>query len=253
MARAHKIAATIAFVLLTAWLLVCSWQASPYSSRPAQNEGSHRADEPWLTKDAAGFFTFLLVVVGGLQIVLFYVQLRFMRETLNDAKVTANAARDAAITQTRQFLATHRPLIRFRHVWLSGPIQRGSQITGSVTCVNSGTGIAKIGEVGTRFHVLKQGEALPMPSQYAPQGASGDVNPGQAFPLRDTTYTLSEKDEIAIMGGDAKLFFVGYVIYWDTADLPRTSSFCRVMPQPGSPEDNGLLAVYNDPNYEFQD
>lgn len=50
----------------------------------------------WLRHDAAGFFTLWLVVVGGGQLVLFWVQLVFIRKSLDDAKVAANAARDGA-------------------------------------------------------------------------------------------------------------------------------------------------------------
>src|SRR5262245_39808985 len=46
---------------------------------------NHYRNEPWLTKDAAGFFTFLLVVVGGVQVGLFYWQLRYMRTGMEDA------------------------------------------------------------------------------------------------------------------------------------------------------------------------
>jgi hypothetical protein len=107
-AKVHKIGAWIAFVLLAAWLLIGSWQASPYSSQATQKKSTQSADgktqhdEQWLTKDAAGFFTFLLVLVGGFQVVLFYVQLRLIRESLDDAKIAADAATVAANAATRQ-------------------------------------------------------------------------------------------------------------------------------------------------------
>jgi hypothetical protein len=50
----------------------------------------------WLTKDAAGFFTFLLVVVGCFQVCLFLWQLWLIRESLDDAKISAEAAKEAA-------------------------------------------------------------------------------------------------------------------------------------------------------------
>jgi hypothetical protein len=245
--KAHTAAVYVAFALLTGWLLIGSWQSSQYS--PTQYRGAtteerganHQSVEErhQATEEAIAYYNKWLM---------------FFTAILAIATIGLGVATLGMYSLAREELrSTHRPLIRFRHVWLSGPIQYESPIKGSVTCVNSGTGIAKIEQLGTRFYVLKRGKALPMPSEYAPEGASGDIIPGQAFPLPDTPYTLSENEEIAIRDGDAKLFFVGYVIYRDTADHPRTSSFCRVMPQPGSPEDNGLLAVYNDPNYEFQD
>ena len=50
----------------------------------------------WMMHDAAGFFTFCLVIVGGFQLALFRVQLKFIRESLTDAKVAADAATEAA-------------------------------------------------------------------------------------------------------------------------------------------------------------
>jgi hypothetical protein len=50
----------------------------------------------WLTKDAAGFFTFALVIVGVLQAALFFVQLRLIRQSLTDAKTAADAATEGA-------------------------------------------------------------------------------------------------------------------------------------------------------------
>jgi hypothetical protein len=50
----------------------------------------------WLTRDAAGFFTFALAIVGVVQAALFFVQLRLIRESLGPAKEAAKAAQAAA-------------------------------------------------------------------------------------------------------------------------------------------------------------
>jgi hypothetical protein len=54
--------------------------------------------QAWVTRDAAGFFTFLLVVVGGVQVVLFVWQLSLIRKSLDDAKIQAEAARGTLTT-----------------------------------------------------------------------------------------------------------------------------------------------------------
>ena len=56
----------------------------------------------WLTDDAAGFFTAVLVIVGAVQLVLFVWQLRLIRTSLDDAKISADAAADAAKASSRQ-------------------------------------------------------------------------------------------------------------------------------------------------------
>src|SRR5262249_24159686 len=63
---------------------------------------SAKQQEPWLTKDAAGFFTFLLVIVGSFQVVLFVWQLWLIRKSLHDAKEAADAAQGAARAAERQ-------------------------------------------------------------------------------------------------------------------------------------------------------
>jgi hypothetical protein len=90
---------------LVAWGLIglpaMEWTLSP-RSQPADNpthqqtaDGFHE-DSAWLTKDAAGFLTFGLVVVGTFQIGLFLWQLWLIRESLIDAKIAAEAAKESA-------------------------------------------------------------------------------------------------------------------------------------------------------------
>lgn len=62
----------------------------------AETKGNTKPEESWLTEDAAGFFTFALVIVGIGQLGLFYWQLRYMREAMTDARMAAEAAKDSA-------------------------------------------------------------------------------------------------------------------------------------------------------------
>jgi len=65
-------------------------------SEQAKSPDSELIGSTWLTKDASGFFTFILVCVGGIQAWFFWVQLRLIRESLADAKLAAEAAKRAA-------------------------------------------------------------------------------------------------------------------------------------------------------------
>lgn len=67
-----------------------------YDPATEQTADNAKAKEPWLTKDAAGFFTFTLFVVGSIQVALFLWQLWLIRESLDDAKIAADAAKEAA-------------------------------------------------------------------------------------------------------------------------------------------------------------
>jgi hypothetical protein len=120
-------------------------QAPPSSSQhqpvatsdQSANQGTSRRDQretfwQWTTKDAAGFYTFLLAAVtGGLVLVaafqagMFVWQLKLMREGINDAKTAADTATTAAAAATTQAQelrrsadATERVLTELERPWL---------------------------------------------------------------------------------------------------------------------------------------
>ncbi|WP_316228133.1 MULTISPECIES: hypothetical protein [unclassified Bradyrhizobium] len=70
--------------------------------KPTSSADSDPAWSTWLTKDASGFFTAAQAFIGLIQAVLFFVQLRFMRQSLGDTKAAATAARDAATAAKQQ-------------------------------------------------------------------------------------------------------------------------------------------------------
>src|SRR3982074_183407 len=72
----------------------------------------------WLTHDAAGFFTRVLVIVGAVQLVLFIWQLRLIRISLNDAKISADAAADGAMAASRQAHVAEETLARIERPYL---------------------------------------------------------------------------------------------------------------------------------------
>jgi hypothetical protein len=133
-AIAHKIAVWIAVVLLTAWLLVGSWQSSRHepaetrADRSSANENSAKPKESgfwnWLTHDAAGFFTLWLVIVGGGQVALFLWQLRLIKRTLGPAEEAARAAKLNAEAVMAAEGAQLFPIIKkdnLKNVFKAGP------------------------------------------------------------------------------------------------------------------------------------
>jgi hypothetical protein len=71
----------------------------------------HSSFGDWIAQDAAGFFTFWLVVVGFGQAGLFYWQLRLIRKSLSPAENAAKAARDAADIAKDALTKLERPRI----------------------------------------------------------------------------------------------------------------------------------------------
>jgi hypothetical protein len=78
----------------------------------------HLYELDWLMHEAVGFFTFLLVVVGVLQLGLFAWQLTLIRKSLADTKVAADAAKDAANAANIQAQIAERTLTEIERPWL---------------------------------------------------------------------------------------------------------------------------------------
>jgi hypothetical protein len=61
----------------------------------------------------------------------------------------------------REFISTHRPKIRVKHLWLVEDIWQAQPITVNLTCVNTGTADAILGQIGIRCHVIGNERMLP--------------------------------------------------------------------------------------------
>jgi hypothetical protein len=85
-----------AIVGLPVFDFVVRSNGTAHSGIMPQTLGELSARENWLLKDAAGFFTFLLVLVGAAQAYLFLWQLRLIRASLVDTKMAADASRESA-------------------------------------------------------------------------------------------------------------------------------------------------------------
>lgn len=73
----------------------------------------------WLTKDAAGFFTFGLVIIGISQAFLFFIQLRYMRKGMEDATTAARAAKISADAAMKTAEISERLLAQNDRAWVS--------------------------------------------------------------------------------------------------------------------------------------
>jgi hypothetical protein len=93
----------LTIAVLGAGLTLSSSQRQPTEAKTSAEAGDQDKSQPhygtfwnWVTHDAAGFFTLALVVVGGLQLALFYWQLHLMRKAIAPAQQAADAAKVAA-------------------------------------------------------------------------------------------------------------------------------------------------------------
>jgi hypothetical protein len=101
--------ALLALIAMAAWLLI----ALPIIYAPSAFDL-----RKWLTHDAAGFFTSLLVIVGALQLALFIWQLRLIRASLDGAQIASDAAAVAAKAASRQAHIAEETLAKIERPYL---------------------------------------------------------------------------------------------------------------------------------------
>jgi hypothetical protein len=148
----------VAIALLVLFVLWCGWQSKLSSQNTrnaaqqpsAQSSNAENTNLPkphndggwtWITKDAGGFFTLCLVIVGVGQFVLFWVQLGFMRVGVKDAAAAAKAATKSAKTAEKSFVASQRPWVGIESI-SSLPLIVGLEPDVLVIVKNSGPGTA---------------------------------------------------------------------------------------------------------------
>jgi hypothetical protein len=185
----------------------------------------------WLTHDAAGFFTLWLVIVGGFQLGFFYWQLRLIRESLDDAKIAADAARDsAAATRASVELADRTTKHQLRaYVGVKESEIRsgdgGNTFAVHIVIINSGETPAR--QVTHRIAAELQILHGPPLSFELPERA-----PGEWVMVPDIAFTL--KRDIAIGGasgtgtirtGERTIFTWGRVDYVDIFGKPQHFEF----------------------------
>jgi hypothetical protein len=205
----------------------------------------------WLIKDAAGFFTLWLVIVGAVQVGMFFMQLRYMRKSMRDTAQAAQAASDAA-TAARdqvqlaeaQIEVTKIGIFDLERAFLDvGP---KSVTTSFVTDPPPPSGFFQPG-VDPMEVVIKIGMHNTGRTRAAITRAYGEFSPADTLgtqpiytPLTGTTYVT---DLSMAVNGDAEFphdfrtrhiaeqFFFGYVEYKDIFGRQHTSRFCvRVFP-----------------------
>jgi hypothetical protein len=111
----------VGFAVLVWW---SSYYAAHKGPHPDQIHIQHDPFGDWITHDAAGFFTLLLVLVGLGQAGLFVWQLRYMRKSIEDARLVALAAQAAAETAKEQVAVTKMGIVDLERAYLAvGPTQ----------------------------------------------------------------------------------------------------------------------------------
>jgi hypothetical protein len=184
----------------------------------------------------------LLVIVGGGQLILFYVQLKLIRESLDDAKIAAEAAKESADVARIQADTARATLIAMQDTaqrQLRAYIRLNTNNTPSITgefnvhsvIENSGQTPAYAVQTWTSVEVF----ANPLPEGHqfntAPEVFSGArfvVNPDSvhsSWSFRNNNVPLTN-EEIAAIGDEyLTLYYWGEVRYLDAFGASHWSKF----------------------------
>lgn len=195
------------------------------------------------------------------QLALFTERLFFATVALFIATVGLLIAGERQLRLARaEFLSTHRPKIRIKHLWLGNDIWHGEPIIINLVAVNHGTTEAILAEIGIKYFVVKEGRFLPIePAIPAIFNFSGGKLPcGLNWETKgiNTNRILTPEENADIQEGRSKLYCVGFLSYLDASGRMRITGFCRVLT---FPQDalahigNCRFRVFDDPDYEYED
>lgn len=175
----RKIPEIVLGALLALLILLIGWAASFTYHYPAHHPTKAAAEQPnsnqpqshgfwdWLHYDAAGYFTFWLVFIGGVQVAIFIWQLRLIRQSLSPAKDAAKAALEG-LQQTRDaFEKLQRPYVYVFDVMLKPGIGHSEPILAVYyDAANFGTTPAVITSIWIACEVGPTGEPPTLERQY---------------------------------------------------------------------------------------
>jgi hypothetical protein len=238
-----------------------SKQSENLESQPARaNKQSNQnaADSIKITDIFLALFNGLLVIVTAVLIAVGIGQGRELRNAVNASRA--------------EFLATHRPRIRLKAIWLASAdgqkydpdLKVDQPFVVRLDIVNFGNTSAFITRINLSTILVRVDGQLPQRPPYNEDGARGLQFPTPFELIRGATFTQPVSDghvlttgELgAILHGGTILYFVGTVDYRDSGGGPMQTAFCRYLkfktPVP-SAQDRGRFETDNNPHYEYQD
>jgi hypothetical protein len=230
-------------VALVAWAIIglplfnsFSWADDEPAQTPTNQHSTNKtkAEEPWLTKDAAGFFTFLVFVVGGIQVMLFLWQLSLIRESLVDAKTAADAAKESAdataqiARSERAWMIFHRVgQFPFENATVKDVIGPQTGIGFQIEWINAGRSPANRLTAYSVGAVVRIDE---LPRQYESDwtAATHTMPVGQGRVMFNTSFPLYGENLEGFQRREVKVFLYGAVRYFDVYEptAVRLSESC---------------------------
>jgi hypothetical protein len=213
----------------------------------------------WLT----AIFTGGIVLVGILQLLLFVWQLWLIRESLDDAKLAAGAAKESADASKVQadiaqktLISTHRPKLIVRELIIIDPTDEERNIRISYVVANIGASEARIVESWIEIQEVADGSLRPLqPTEGTNVIGDETIDAGTRI-LREQGSTVSMLSlavarQIQQRSGHtpvATVYFRGWIVYADRNMTRRRTAFCRAFDHR-----DRRFRIVDDPDYEYAD
>jgi hypothetical protein len=200
-------------------------------SQPAGEFNRSGSLTDWFTKDASGFFTFVLAIVGASQAVLFLFQLDLFRKSLAPAEAAAKAAQAAA---------EHIPAVERAYIFLEvGPIgihRDGGKSYLELVLRNFGQTPGSLKRIFGKFHLEEPTEAAP---SFGVESLVWDAE-NVVLAKDDGQWRIAEP---LLSDNLQQHYFSGCVEYEDIFGRPHTSRLCVwLVPETGMSGPAGPLS-----------
>jgi len=204
---------------LTAMVLVFSSSEQPHqgaNTQSYQDRANERCKDKqweclwhWITHDAAGFFTLCLVIVGGCQLVMFLVQLRYIRKDI----IASNRPRLAVREPRIMWSMSENGCSRINYV-LQNFGGTGTHVIESALDVQLNTGGSPTLPI------------LTASRQDIPAGTFLDAGESKRFEFTAPN-PRTDRDMISNKEGDTDYHFLGRIAFRDDLRIRREMAFCR--------------------------
>ena len=235
--------------VLTKIAAVSSPQSEPSKNHSQQESGRQQPHSWWYSFfwDIRVTDTFLALFTGAL-VIVGYVQAKRLRETIE--------------LGNKEFIGTHRPRIRIKHLWITNDILDDNILRMTLLFTNTGDVPARINSWGLTTVIIPRDGDLPpsVDPQGVPPLIRQPMGLGQTFRFNNITdgRVLTHQQCVDLRAGATRLFCVGHVEYLDTNDPPRIrrTNFCRVLVFPANRRpDNDTFRFHrvDDAEYEYED
>ena len=177
-----------------------------------------------ITDSVLALFTLILVIIGWWQ--------------GKQLKATVDVTRD-------EYIASHRPRMRIKHVWLERMLSSDEPVKINVITVNNGDSVAKVLRFDCVVHFVPAGRYAPnKPFEgRSPRTPMVDLESGLSLDHGSVDAGMLSLTQIdTIRRGDAKLYCFAYVDYLDQSKTPflRKTSCCRIF----RPDIGGGLSTF---------